>query len=172
VDDDFDATTPGWGESTFATATLEVNKTTLGIEVELVGAVTDAFDRDVLIVMTDAGGAVIDSFVDTVSFLSQTGTVSLTQVPDGVAAVSADTDWTLRTKQDVIYDGNGQGTVALPLFGGDLNHDNLVDMLDFTRLRYFWMQPTTEADIDGDGAVNSVDYGILRSNWYLSGNEQ
>ena len=153
-------------------ATLEINKTTLGIEVELVSAVTGAFDRDVLIVMTDVGGTVIDSFVDTVSFSSQTGTVSLTQVPEGVAAVSADTDWTLRTKQDVTYDVNGQGSVELPLFGGDLNNDNLVDMLDFTRLRYFWMQATTEADVDGDGAVNSVDYSILRSNWYLSGSEQ
>jgi hypothetical protein len=160
------------GNTVTNTATIEVNKTTLEISVELVDAVTGALDRDVLLVLSDASGAVIDTWTETVSFLNQTGSVSLTQVPDGVAAVSADTDWTLRTKQAVTYDADGQGTVELPLLGGDLNNDNLVDMLDFARMRYFWMQVATEADINGDGAVNAADYGILRSNWYVTGNEQ
>lgn len=160
------------GNTVTNTATIEVNKTTLEITVELIDAVAVPFDRDVTFVMTDAGNAVIDTWTETVSFVNTTGTVSLTQLPDGVAAVSADTDWTLRTKMDVTYDANDQGTVELPLLGGDLNNDNLVDMLDFARLRYFWMQMAPQADVNGDGAVNAADYGILRANWYVAGDAQ
>ncbi len=159
------------GNTVTNVSTLEVNKTQIDVEAELVDVSTNAFSRDVLVVLTDADGTVIDYRTQTASFVNQTGTVTVTKVPDGVAAVSVDTDWTLRTKADVVYDADGQSAVSVSLLGGDLNNDNLVDMLDFARLRYFWMQATTEADVDGDGAVNSVDYSILRSNWYVSGNE-
>jgi hypothetical protein len=160
------------GNTVTNTATLEVNKTTLDITVVLAGAVSDAFGRDVTFVMTDINGTVLDTVVETVSFVNAAGSVYLTQVPAGVVAVSADTDWTLRTKQSAVYDANEQGTAALTLLGGDLNNDNLVDMLDFARLRYFLNQVASEADINGDGSVNFADYSIVRANWYVSGNEQ
>jgi len=157
------------GNAVTNTATLEVNKTTLGITVELVYATDAVFERDVQFVLMGESDVLIAEWAELVSFSNATATVSLTQVPAGVVSVSADTDWTLRAKQDVNYDTNEQGTAALPLVGGDLNHDNLVDMLDFTRLRFFYQSTAPEADINCDGGVNILDYSIIRQNWQQTG---
>ncbi|VGO22241.1 dockerin type I domain-containing protein [Pontiella sulfatireligans] len=160
------------GNTTTNTATIEVNKTQVALNVELTGAIAGTFSRDVTLVMTDAGSAVMGIRVETLEFIGGVATLSMLQVPAGVAAISADTDWTLRSRQTLVYDGDGQTSAALVLTGGDLNNDNIVDMLDFARLRYFYNLETPEADIDGDGWVNMTDYGLLQYNWYLSGDAE
>ena len=160
------------GNATTNEATIEVNKTEIEITVELEGAVPAAFYRDVLLVMTDTGGTMLESRLETLEFVNSAASLSMKQVPVGVAAISADTEWTLRTRQALVFDVDDQVMAYLVLKGGDLNNDNLVDMLDFARLRYFYNLTTPEADIDGDSHVNMTDYGLLQYNWYLTGDAE
>ncbi len=157
------------GNTTTNAATIKVNKTTIAVSVELVGASVAPFSRAVVLVMTSGAGAVVETRTETLQFTNSVATLSMTQIPAGVAAISADTAWTLRTKQSVVYNATGQATVSLPLDGGDLTGDNKVDMLDFARLRYYLTTTDAVADINGDGAVNLTDYGILKFYWYKTG---
>jgi hypothetical protein len=66
--------------------------------------VTYSFDRDVVFKATDSSGNVLKSWTETVSFNNDTtekiasGSFVLTDVPNGVASLSAKTDWHLRKK--------------------------------------------------------------------------
>lgn len=70
----------------------------------------------------------------------------------------------------------GPGITAIdftnsPMLGGDLNEDGVVNEVDYT-LKFihptifgsadFW------ADLDNSGQVNTLDFGIMRSNWNLA----
>lgn len=47
----------------------------------------------------------------------------------------------------------------------DLNKDGYVNSVDFGILMTYWGTTSSTADINGDGAVNSVDLGIMMTQW-------
>jgi hypothetical protein len=53
----------------------------------------------------------------------------------------------------------------------DLNHDSVVDILDFTLVMSQWQQQAApgelSADINGDGVVNDLDSAFISANWQL-----
>jgi len=65
---------------------------------------------------------------------------------------------------------NFTGDSMLP--GGDLNGDNLVNMLDYSVLKTNWFTVNDAADINGDGWVQILDYSIMKSNWFRHGDPQ
>ena len=99
------------------------------------------------------------------------GVYKLTNVIDGVTAVSAKTAWTLRQKLDPLASPNGQTVANFTLLGGDLNNNNSVNVFDYAILKANWLLPTPNpaADITGDGAVNITDYNIMKLNWFKAG---
>ena len=56
------------------------------------------------------------------------------------------------------------------LLGGDLNNDNIVNVLDFTYLVSKWNTADTIADITKSGQVNGGDFVVIDSNWLKQGN--
>ena len=52
---------------------------------------------------------------------------------------------------------------------GDINHDGLVDEIDFSLLMSEWSQAgkSLSADLNHDGQVDENDFSILMSNWGL-----
>ncbi len=55
-------------------------------------------------------------------------------------------------------------TVAAPIVG-DLNGDKAVNSLDYTLLVSSWNQNNPAYDLNHDGTVNTLDYGIMLQNW-------
>lgn len=51
---------------------------------------------------------------------------------------------------------------------GDLNHDGVVNSIDYSILSRKWSQTTniSSADINGDGIIDSKDYLVIKSYWY------
>ncbi len=164
------------GNTASLTDSFTVQKNLCQVTVEIEGADADPFDREVVLVATDSSDSVLATWTRTVAFTNGVGTTDLTEVPDGMAHLSADTAWTLCNRLDASLDVNGQVTVSFTgaeaLEGGDVNGDNRVDMLDYARLRYFWYTEDPTTDIDGDGVTSTSDYLILKSNWYQRGDPQ
>jgi hypothetical protein len=131
-------------------------------------------NRDVVFVATSSAGLVLKTWAaKTVTFTASVGTVPLEDVPAGTAAISAKTAWNLRSKATVPFTPEGVGAVSLTgakkLRGGDLNGDNVVNLLDYSILRYHWYTVNPVADIDGNGEVTLPDYSILAANFYQLG---
>ena len=164
------------GNTASLTDSFTVQKNLCQVTVEIEGADAGPFDREVVFVATDSSDSVLKTWTRTVTFTGGVGTTDLTEVPDGMAHLSADTAWTLCNRLDASLDVNGQVTVSFTgaeaLEGGDVNGDNRVDMLDYARLRYFWYTTDPTTDIDGDGQTSTSDYLILKSNWYQRGDPQ
>ncbi|MBN8456717.1 MAG: hypothetical protein J0M04_02660 [Verrucomicrobia bacterium] len=135
--------------------------------------------RTVEFTATNALGAVLGSWTKSVTFTGAQGTVPLENVPTGTAAISAKTAWNLRSKKAVSFSPVGVGTLDLTgtdkLPGGDINGDNVVNTLDYSKLRYFWNTDVTlntaasVADITGDGVININDYNQVKGNFYTTG---
>jgi len=135
--------------------------------------------REVTFVATASSGAVLETWTATVSLTgtgtvpASTGSVSLEDVPAGTVALSAKTAWNLRSKVAVSFTPEGVGTADLTgtklLPGGDLTGDNVVNILDYSALRYHYLTTDPEADINGDGEVKIDDYALLQANFYTGG---
>ena len=132
--------------------------------------------RDVTFVATDGVGAVLSSWTKSVNFTLDLGSVSLENVPSGTTNLSAKTAWNLRSNLAVSFSGAGVGsanfTGADQLPGGDINGDNAVNTLDYSILRFNWLGTDPTADINGTGVVDLVDYNLLRLNFYTSGDAE
>jgi hypothetical protein len=136
--------------------------------------------RDVTFVAT--GGASTKTWTKSVSFTSSLGTVVLDNVPAGTTGISAKTAWTLRSKKSVSLAPAGAGSVSLTgidkLNAGDLNNDNVVNTLDYSILRYYWLASVSGtpaaavADVTGEGMVTGADYNVLVPNFYTAGDAQ
>ena len=48
---------------------------------------------------------------------------------------------------------------------GDLDGDSDVDFQDWLTMLIDWFTGGTSSDLNGDGTVNALDFGILNSNW-------
>lgn len=161
--------------------TIEINKNAITVAVELEGLVAGPVTRDVVFVFTDASQAVIETRTVAVEFLSGVGGVVFTDVDGDTARLSAKTDWNLRRRLDVAFvDGQAEvdfiGGNKLP--GGDINGDNVVNMLDYAILRFYWANVVSSvpeavvADITASGAVGMNDFGLLQTNFYVFGDPQ
>lgn len=133
--------------------------------------------RDVTFVATNGGGGVLGSWTKTITnFSGGIGSVALEDVPAGTAAISAKTDWTLRSKVAASFTPEGVGAVSLTggdlLKAGDLTGDNVINTLDYATLRFNWLTTNAVADITGDGLVQSADYLPLQANFYTVGDPQ
>lgn len=48
---------------------------------------------------------------------------------------------------------------------GDINSDGTVNSLDWGIMNSQWFTSGPEADLNGDGLVNSLDFGLMNANW-------
>ena len=64
--------------------------------------------------------------------------------------------------------GTGNITIGSISVGitGDLNHDGIVNSLDWSILNSKWFTSDATADLNHDGLVNSLDFSILNSHWF------
>jgi len=156
--------------------TVEIARLIATVNVQSQGLVEGPITRDVTLVITDAGGVVLETRVVAVGFTGGTGTAVLAGLPDATANLSAKTGWTQRRKLPCPFDANGDALVAFTgtsqLPGGDLNGDNIINLADYNILNANWFTTNLAADISGNGVVNVYDYNILNSNWFTVGDPQ
>ena len=159
--------------ATLAIGAIEIAKYQLNVTVAAQGLVTAPLSRNVTFVATDASGAVLNIWTIPVSFSAGQGTISLTEIPDGTAFLSAKTAWTLRARLAASFDAGGNGSVSFTagsrLRGGDLNGNNLVNLVDFNILQASFNTAASVPDVSGDGQVNLTDFNILNANWLVAG---
>lgn len=165
----------GWALfGAIAALPLTAYAVTLNITIELQGAVSTPFERDVAFVATDAEGGVLQTWSESVIFTDGMAQIQLLNAPAQLARLSAKTTYHLRRRVDCApIDGLAEAdfTGAMALRGGDLNGDNVVDMQDFNRLRFFWFSDNEAADLTGSGMTAQADLDILKSNWMETGDE-
>jgi nitrous oxidase accessory protein NosD len=156
--------------------TLEIAKWIATISVQSQGLVSAPITRTVVFVMTDSLSQVLESRPVAVDFVGGTGTAVLTGIPGATAFISAKTQWTLRRRLPCVFDADNNAEVnftgASLLRGGDLNGDNIVNLVDYNILNANWFTTSATADISGDGVVNVFDYNVLNSNWFTLGDPQ
>jgi hypothetical protein len=80
-----------------------------------------------------------------------------------VAALSAE-NTSLPTSTSPPYSSPTSIPTATPL-PGDINNDNIVNILDYTLLSNAFGTNNSAADINNDGTVNILDYAILSNNF-------
>lgn len=161
---------------------ITINKNELTATVELEGLVAGNVTRQVDFVFTQANNSVIQTRSRSVVFTDGVAVVEFTDVDGATAFLSAKTATHLRERTPVTFDGDGQASVAYTgtgeLQGGDFNGDNIVNLLDYSILRFYWLKQVSldplaaAAEITGDGSVNLTDYQILQSNFYQQGDPQ
>lgn len=152
---------------------IVINKNQVSVDIELEGLVAGPLSRDVVFVFTDVLGSVIETRTVAVEFQDGSGTAVFADVDDGAVSLSAKTAWNLRQRLAIGLDGDGQAEdLSFLLPGGDLNDDNAANMLDYSILRYYWLELDPDADIDGSGGVDLPDFQILQSNFYTTGDPE
>jgi len=159
---------------------ITINKNQISATVELEGLVIGPVTRNVTFAFTDSG-TVLSTRTLPVVFTNGTGTVTLTDVSGDTDQLSVKTATHLRERLPVVFT-DGQASVSYTgageLQGGDLNGDNIVNLLDYAVLKFYWLNvvgtvpAAAAAEINGDGSVNLTDYQILQSNFYQQGDPQ
>jgi hypothetical protein len=167
------------GNSSSASDTFRVNKNQVTGQVQLqafTGMGTSPLHARV-VKFVATGGVARKEW--TLALTNVSGAVfdyTLTDVPAGTTGLSADTAWSLRSKLAVALNLDGQATAAFTgadiLLGGDLNDDNIVNILDYSVLKARWFTTAPEADVNGDGLVNTLDYSIQKANWFIRGDAE
>jgi hypothetical protein len=171
----FTVTDRSGNQTVEALGAIEINKNQLNVTIELQGLVAAPVTRDVTFVFTNASEAVIETRTVPVVFTSGSGTVTFNDVHADTFRLSAKAATHLRVRHDAALDGDGQATVAFTnitgkrLRGGDLNGDNVVNMLDYSILRFNWFTANMVADITGSGSTQLPDYNVLKANFYTIG---
>ncbi len=148
---------------------FQIDKNQITGQVELDGFI--GAHRQVVFTATD-GATVLKTWAVDLNFTGGTASFTLTEVPNGIAVLTADTNWSLRGKLDTQLDSSGQATAnftgADMLFGGDLNGDNFINIQDYAILKSGWYLNTV-GDINGNGSTELADYTILKRNFFLRG---
>jgi len=52
---------------------------------------------------------------------------------------------------------------------GDLDSNDIINGLDFSRMNAKWFQADPNADLNQDGIVNGLDFALMNSNWFAQG---
>ena len=155
-----------------APRSFNVNKNRITGNIELDSFVGSS--RAVTFVAT--GGTQAEWTVLVSGFSGSVAGFTLDDVPEGTTALSAKTDWNLRSKVSLADLGNGQTTAELTgadlLPGGDLDDSNTVNVTDYTIMKTNWFTTNAVADITGDGAVNVWDYTVMKLNWFEVGDAE
>lgn len=153
--------------------TVEIARRIATVTVRSQGLVSAPVTRNVTFVATDAVGVVLETRVVAVDFSGGIGTTVLAGLPVATGNLSAKTAWTQRRKLPCLFDAGGDAVVsfagASQLPGGDLNGDNIINLVDYNILNGNWFTTSATADISGDGVVNVFDFNILNSNWFTIG---
>jgi hypothetical protein len=159
---------------------INKNQISGAISMETMSPVSYAFNRSVVFKVTNSLGVLIKTYTVTVAFTNTGGIAAgsyvLTDVPNGIAGVSAKTSWSLREKKSAVLNPDGQAVADFTgvdmLRGGDLNDTNSVNILDYAMLQSNWLTANPASDINGDGLVNSYDYVVMKKYWLKLGDPQ
>jgi predicted secreted protein len=171
------------GHITTTTDTFEVNKNQItgSIEFQTLSTRTYSVDRSVTFTATNSAGTVLAQWSTLVTFVNNpttrvaSGTFLLTDVPQDTARLSAKTAWTLRRRLPISWDSQNQATgdftvvAGKDLLGGDINGNNIVNLVDYSTMKAHWNAFFATADVNGDGPVQTLDYAIMKSNWLTMG---
>ena len=153
--------------------TIEIAKRIATVSVASQGLVADPIEREVVFVMTDPAGVVLQTRAVTLEFNGGTASTVLVGLPAGTVRISAKTAWTQRRRLPCIFNPSGDATVDFTgtsqLPGGDLNGDNIINLVDYNLLNANWFTTSPVADVSGNGVVNVPDFNILNSNWFTVG---
>jgi hypothetical protein len=52
---------------------------------------------------------------------------------------------------------------------GDINQDGTVNTLDWGIMNSQWFTSNPQSDLNADGFVNSIDFGLMNANWGMVG---
>ena len=124
---------------------------------------------------TDAGGAVLATWDLPLSFSGGLANYTLDNVPANTAQLSAKTAWHLRRRLPVTFaDGLAFADFAdaAKLRAGDLDGNNVVDIVDYFILAGAWYTTNPNADLNGSGLVDIEDYFLLGSHWEQIGDPE
>jgi len=174
------------GNAAVDSDTFNINKNVITVTVsqDTLRSNVYSFDRDVTFVATDAGGAVLKTWTESVSFTNDgaakiaAGSAELTDVPADTVGLSADTDWTLREKVTGLDMSVNDGQAAASFTGadklrvGDMNSSNTTNILDYAILKQNWFTTNAVADLNGDSVVNILDYSLLKTYWFQAGDPE
>jgi len=128
---------------------------------------------------TDAGGTVLERRNVQVAYTNgrDTETVVLDGVPEGAVRVSCkEIQHFLRRRVDIAGTGpnlTADFTGENKLLGGDLRDDNFIELLDFAQfLRDFGRPDRPESDINGDGVVDTIEFGYIGLHFFQLGDPE
>lgn len=160
-----------------------LNKNEAEITVELESVSVASLTREIEFQFGgDGSGTNTATVYANVVFTNGTGTVTV-EVPAGVAwtcVTAKDRQHTLRS-QTTLGVAGGKYTASFTgddkLIGGDLTNDNLVDILDFgvfagqygTAYPGYRAWPNRDADISGDGQVETADFTYIQTHFLNRG---
>lgn len=148
---------------------FQIDKNQITGQVELDGFI--GTQRQVMFTATD-GVTVLKTWPIDLNFTGGTASFTLTEAPNSIAALTADTNWSLRGRLDTQLNSSGQATAnftgADMLLGGDLNGDNFVNIQDYAILKSGWYLNSV-GDINGNGSTELADYTIMKRNFFLRG---
>lgn len=170
------------GNSSEASSSILINKNQINgiVSFETNIGTNYSFYRQVTFKATNSMGVVVKSWVKNLNFVNSPiskycyAVYTLNDVPDGTMRLSAKTNWHLRQRNDANIDINSQGYIDFNLLGGDLNNDNKIQTLDYSLLKTNWylIGSNNLGNINGDNATQTIDYSIMKTNWYLIGNAE
>jgi len=150
---------------------FNINKNQITGQVELEGFV----GTHRAVTFTATGGIQTKSWTRTLAFSAAVAPFTLKNVPEGTTHLSAKTAWHLRRKVPAASDGDGQATADFTgsgkLLAGDINGDNMVQILDYSLVKIYWYTHNPVADINGDWNVSFPDYLLMKGNWFTRGDD-
>ena len=85
--------------------------------------------------------------------------------------IASSTSYLTRKITGVSMASNNATPIALPrLLAGDLDNSNSIGAGDWSVMSPAWGTNNALADINDDGLVNSLDFGLMNKNWGQAGN--
>ena len=163
------------GNTAETSFTLHVERYSISGQVQLQGFV--GVQRAVVFKTTDSSQTVIKTWEITPTFTSGVASYSFSDVPAGTVRLSARTAWNLRRRLDVTFDAYGKATVNFTgtgmLLAGNVDGTptlsnptrDVINLNDYNIMASTWLSTTDlRADFDGNGAVYTGDYNLLKAN--------
>ncbi len=160
------------GNTVTNTASLDITAE-IRVNIDLQVTTGNAFEQVVSLIPLDINQQALLGYGRPLVFTAGRASVLLQDIPYATAYLRVKGATNLSRIKPVVFDASMRATVdftgSAALICGDLNNDNLINLLDYGMLRYYWLTTAAAADINHDGVVNLFDYGILRANWLGQG---
>ena len=167
---------------------------TMDVHIRDIGNVHDITDQDYIgandITPVITGGGSSTTLEDSVQVLSDAfGTFTITEIPPGIYEMTVKAKGYVSGRTDTLNLFNGLTSTPDPTFGsdalgnlspatplgelrgGDATGDNQIDVSDANRIFALWnLTPSDagfvrDADVNGDGVVNTLDLGFVSTNF-------